>query len=295
MVSTESLFSSDRAKEIIRKKKVILFDCDGVLWRSGVGLPSAAEFVNSLSPTKKVFFVTNNSGGTPAHLTSKLARIGITATEDQVISAPLVTAKVLSARGVKKVFLLANTNMVSYLKSSGIEAIEADFSMNPNDIDGDSFTDPAVQAVVAGATQDLNYSSLAQALQYLLKPEVAFIATNRDPTFPGAHSMLPGANTVVSALIGCSGRQPEVMGKPEPFVYEALEEMYGIDRKDCVIVGDRLSTDIELAVRGGSTSILVLTGVTPAESWHEMAESMGVIPDAVVGGVADIVGWDVVE
>jgi hypothetical protein len=55
-----------------------------------------------------------------------------------------------------------------------------------------------------------------------------------------------------------------VAGKPEPPLHKESIERVGAKRP--LVVGDRLDTDIEGAVRGGTDSLLVLTGVTrPAE------------------------------
>jgi hypothetical protein len=55
-----------------------------------------------------------------------------------------------------------------------------------------------------------------------------------------------------------------VAGKPEPPLHAESVERVGAVRP--LVVGDRLDTDIEGAVRGGADSLLVLTGVTtPAD------------------------------
>ena len=52
------------------------------------------------------------------------------------------------------------------------------------------------------------------------------------------------------------------------------------------MVGDRLYTDIEMAVRAGTQSILVLSGETDMS----MVEGWGKRPTAIVDSVADIPG-----
>ena len=61
-----------------------------------------------------------------------------------------------------------------------------------------------------------------------------------------------------------TGCRPVVAGKPEPPLHAESVERVGAKRP--LVVGDRLDTDIEGAVRGGADSLLVLTGVTkPAD------------------------------
>ena len=60
----------------------------------------------------------------------------------------------------------------------------------------------------------------------------------------------------------------------------------GVAPEDTVMVGDRLTTDIEMAVSAGTQSILVLSGETD----REMLSRWGKNPTAVVESVADIPG-----
>ena len=56
-----------------------------------------------------------------------------------------------------------------------------------------------------------------------------------------------------------TGRRPQhIFGKPDPAVLGTLLQSY--DRKDMVMVGDRLSTDKKLAENAGIDFILVLSG-----------------------------------
>ena len=57
-----------------------------------------------------------------------------------------------------------------------------------------------------------------------------------------------------------TGQEPLVAGKPEPPLHAESVARTGAQRP--LVVGDRLDTDIEGAVRVGADSMLVLTGVT---------------------------------
>jgi glycerol 3-phosphatase-2 len=64
-------------------------------------------------------------------------------------------------------------------------------------------------------------------------------------------------------IITATGIQPVVAGKPETPLHAEAVARTGAKRP--LVVGDRLDTDIEGAVRGGADSMLVLTGVTSAK------------------------------
>lgn len=82
------------------------------------------------------------------------------------------------------------------------------------------------------------------------------------------------------------------VGKPSEVLIEALrrpveEEGYGVELDKAVIVGDTLNTDIELAVRSGMRSLLVLSGVTSRSDLEKLRETTR-FPTWVVESLAHI-------
>ena len=91
-----------------------------------------------------------------------------------------------------------------------------------------------------------------------------WVAANVDRTLPTERGLLPGNGAMVAALKAATDAEPQVAGKPAPaLMRDALAR--GTFHSP-LVVGDRLDTDIEGAMRGGADSLLVLTGVTrPAD------------------------------
>ena len=91
------------------------------------------------------------------------------------------------------------------------------------------------------------------------------MASNADVTLPTARGPQPGNGSLVQVIVTATGTQPVVAGKPEPPLHAESVERVGAKRP--LVVGDRLDTDIEGAVRVGADSMLVFTGVTqPADA-----------------------------
>src|SRR5699024_3476491 len=86
---------------------------------------------------------------------------------------------------------------------------------------------------------------------------------NIDATLPTERGMAPGNGSMVAALRHATGVEPDVAGKPEPGMFTVAAQDIAARRP--LIVGDRLDTDIEGAVRAGMDSLLVLTGVNTVE------------------------------
>jgi hypothetical protein len=78
-------------------KKGYLLDMDGVIYRGGEVIPGVVEFVRRLRETDTPFlFLTNNSQRTRRDVATKLCRMGIDATEDDVFTCAMATARFLA-------------------------------------------------------------------------------------------------------------------------------------------------------------------------------------------------------
>ena len=116
-------------------------------------------------------------------------------------------------------------------------------------------------AVVQGYSADVGYPLLAEAA-VAVRAGAWFVASNADVTLPTARGPQPGNGSLVQVIVTATGAQPVVAGKPEPPLHAESVERVGAKRP--LVVGDRLDTDIEGAVRVGADSMLVFTGVDPA-------------------------------
>jgi ribonucleotide monophosphatase NagD (HAD superfamily) len=65
---------------------------------------------------------------------------------------------------------------------------------------------------------------------------------------------------------------------------DVLLKEYRLKSEECVMVGDRLETDILAGIRAGMRTVLVLTGASGIED----IESSGIRPDTVLGSIADL-------
>jgi len=226
---------------------VVLLDLDGVLFRWPDPIPGAAEAVAALRQAGKgLAFVTNNSSRTPAQVAERLSSVGVTASSEEVVTSALVTATILSERGVRSAFVVGEEGLVEALAAAGIEAVHE--------------LDDEPDVVVVGFDRGADYSKLKDA-SVLVERGIPLVASNADPSFPapGGESW-PGAGALLAAIQTTTGARGEVFGKPEPPLFERALASAGGGRP--IVVGDRLDTDIAGAVRLGWDSALVLTGAT---------------------------------
>jgi 4-nitrophenyl phosphatase len=139
-------------------------------------------------------------------------------------------------------------------------------------------TDTA-QIVLVGLDTTLTYDKLRIAGQRILAG-AEFIGTNGDLTLPTQNGIVPGAGSILAAIQAMTGKKPRLMGKPEPEMFQVAVERLGTRPEHTLMVGDRLDTDIEGAVRAGLRTALVLTGVS------RRADIGDIAPDAVYENLA---------
>jgi len=102
---------------------------------------------------------------------------------------------------------------------------------------------------------------------------------------PQAGPDIPGSGAMIHAIEGVTDRLVEVIcGKPSSHARELALEALGVDAADCLVVGDRLDTDIALGDAGGMTTALVLTGVTDRET----LAAAPIQPDHVLDSLAEL-------
>ena len=248
----------------------ILLDLDGVLYRWPEPIDGAADAVRALRDAgKRIVFVTNNSSRTPAQVAERLASVGVDATPEEVVTSALATASMLTERGIHSAFVVGEEGLLQALADAGIRAEDA--------------SSPEVDVVVVGFDRGADYEKLRDA-SILVERGVPLVASNADASFPapGGESW-PGAGALLAAIETTTGTRGEVIGKPEPPLFERALASAGGGRP--LVVGDRLDTDIAGAVRLGWDSALVLTG----DASREDLEASPWKPTFVIDGLAGLV------
>lgn len=225
----------------------LIIDMDGVLYLGDKPMPGLHEFFAFLGERGIHFqLVTNNSTLSPGMYVNKLARMGVTVQEGDVLTSSIATADYLAAQYApgSRVYAIGEEGLMAALQEAGLVI---------------SRSDPV--AVVVGLDRDITYAKLREAT-LLIRSGVPFIATNPDPTLPVPEGQVPGTGTIVRAIAAASDQEPLVMGKPEPLLMKQAMARMGATAEVTAAVGDRPETDILSAQRAGILSILTLGGAT---------------------------------
>ena len=258
-----------------------VFDLDGVMYLGDTAIPHAAEAVRRLCQAgRQVFFLTNNSGRTRRDYQDKLARVnGLDIAEEQIYTSAYATALYLKARGAagRSVFVIGEAGLARELADSG--------GLVPVTV-ADSVPHTEIDYVVVGIDKQFTYDKLRFAHAAITQGHAQFIATNRDATFPMETGEIPGGGSLVAALATATGREPVTVGKPETHAYEAILQAAQVPASRSVMVGDRLDTDIALGNRAGAHTVLVLTGVTSAETAKNASSAWR--PERIIGDLSEL-------
>lgn len=250
--------------------RAVIFDLDGTVYRGTNLIAGADRVVSQLrAHGVDIRFLTNKAIDRRTDYCAKLARLGVSATLDDVINSGWVTAQYLRQHHPdRRALVIGEEPLVSELEEAGIETT----------------TETTGSIVVASMDRGFTYDKLDLALESL-QGDVPFVATNPDRTCPVEGGEIPDAAGMIAAIEAVSGRTvDEILGKPSPIMAETILGDLAVDPSECLMVGDRPETDIEMGNRAGMQTALVLSGVTSREDLGDLEQR----PDYVVESIADI-------
>ncbi|WP_018332211.1 HAD-IIA family hydrolase [Actinomycetospora chiangmaiensis] len=228
----------------------LLVDLDGTVYAGPDAIPGAVEALEAARGRgATVSYVTNNASRTPGAVAGHLADLGLTVTEDDVVTSAQAGAAVLAEQldPGATVLVLGTDALADEITAVGLKPVRTH--------------DDEPVAVVQGHSPDTGWRQLAEAT-LALADGATWVACNIDPTLPSERGLLPGNGSMVAALRHASRQEPQVAGKPAaPLLRQAMER---VGAHTPLVVGDRLDTDIAGGHAVGAESLLVLTGVSTA-------------------------------
>lgn len=241
---------SGPAVSVVDWYDAFLFDLDGVVYRGAGAIPHAVGCLETLRRLTKTYaFVTNNAVRTPDEVAGLLRSLGVSATGSAVVTSAEAAARALADE-------LSEGDPVLVVGGRSLEIALYDVGLRPV-----RSADENPRAVVQGWAPNVDWNQLAEGA-YALAGGIPWVATNTDITVPKERGLAPGNGTLVAAVAAATGRQPRVIGKPEPGLFK--EAIRRTEARRALVIGDSLDTDIAGAIRGGLDSALVLSGATSA-------------------------------
>ncbi|MEJ2622614.1 MAG: HAD hydrolase-like protein [Candidatus Thiodiazotropha sp.] len=140
--------------------------------------------------------------------------------------------------------------------------------------------------MVIGEGPGIDFESITTGINLILKQGAQLVCTNPDHSvdahYQGRHRVLPGGGALVAPFAIATGKQPLIVGKPQPQLNEMAAERISVNLQACLMIGDRPDTDISGAARlgskftiqVGSDSILIIEK-SDARYYHSDSPPMG--------------------
>ncbi|CAN5429794.1 HAD-IIA family hydrolase [soil metagenome] len=245
-----------------------LTDMDGVLVHENHPVPGASELLQQWRDEDKPYLVlTNNSIFTPRDLSARLKASGLVVPEESIWTSALATADFLQSQiPGGSAFVIGEAGITTALHEAGFIMTES----HPD-------------YVVIGETRNYSFEAITKAIR-LIGDGSRFIVTNPDATGPSADGPLPATGAVAALITKATGKDPYVVGKPNPMMFRSAMNKIGAHSENTGMIGDRMDTDIVAGIEAGLHTILVLTGISDQAE----IERYPFRPDEVLNSVADL-------
>ncbi len=253
----------------LRTTEAVFFDLDGTIYLDETLIEGADRLIEQLRTAGvDVYFLSNNSSRWKPTYAERLSSLGIRAEPEDVILSTDGVISYLLDNGISETYVVGTDAMRDALDARGI---------NP--------TAETPETVVVGFDTELTYEKVATATR-AIRQGAGFVLAHGDRVCPTEDGFVPDCGSIGALVETATERSPSrVFGKPNAGMIDHVLDDHGYDPANVVVVGDRLSTDIELAERLGCQSVCVLSGDTTRRAIETASQS----PTLVVSSVGELV------
>jgi len=267
-------------KSLLENYKIIFFDAYGVIKNYKGPIPGIEKTFNWLNEQQKSYYIiTNDASRSPELLAESYIKNGLShITADKIISSGMLAKEFLDLK-VKQglVAYLGTEDSAHYIEHPGLKTLPLQ-EMNESNIND-------ITALVLLDDEGFDWmDGLNKAVNLLRRRTIPAIVANPDGAYPMSKREVGIAIGGLSYMIEkITGRKFIRFGKPDSQIFMfALENILPIHphitKKDILMVGDTLHTDILGGNKFGLDTALVLTGNLLPEDYENRIISSGISP-----------------
>ena len=219
----------------LQQKKLYLLDMDGTIYLDNSLFEGVREFLLGVKQRGARFvFITNNSSRSVFDYVKKLHDLGLDFVCEQDFFTSTQCAKILFKQKFDSALIYAQgtKSFISELKDFGLNITEN--------------YDANAVAVLVGFDNELTSEKLRNTCKMLTKHDVPYYATNPDWVCPVDFGYVPDCGSMCFGIEKATGKAPIYIGKPQPQMIYSVMEKFGVDKKDTVVFGDRLYTNVNV-------------------------------------------------
>jgi arabinose operon protein AraL len=239
-------------EESMKEIRGFIFDLDGTVYLGNQLIKGADTVINSLQESgRKVLFLTNKTIESREKYAKKLQGFHINATVDTILNPTVTLINYLKDHHPTAcLYLIGEEIIKEEIKGAGFRV-----ATKPEDTD----------IVIISWDRNFHYDHLNFAYQ-AVKNGAKMIATNPDKTCPVEDGDVPDCAGMIGAIEAVTGKKIDVqIGKPSVITLNAALSILGLESSECMMIGDRIETDIRMGIEAGMKTALVLSGVTTLE------------------------------
>jgi len=260
--------------------QAVVLDVDGTLvHRAGDAVhvqPGAREVLARIRASgRRLAIFTNGSHESPAWFAEGLRAAGLDIADEEMLT-PL--------RSVQAYLRLGRLEgpVLAFATDPARQFLEAE-SMSLASDDG------PVDAVFVAHADTVDFALLERAARAIIAG-ARLLTASYAPAYAGADGpILSRGAMTTAALAKASSTRPVIVGKPSRAAMRTVEEQVGVRGDEIAVIGDDLTMDVALGRLGGARTVLVASGISGPVDLHAIPERRR--PDAVVGGVAELLEW----
>ena len=240
----------------LKTKKLWLLDMDGTVYLGNRIFDGTLEFLDNIVKTGgRYVFITNNSSKGIDDYIVKVRAMGIKADKDNFYTSVDAAAALIKEKfGNELIYAQGTRSFTDNLMREGLN-ITTEY-------------DEHAKCAIVGFDTELTAEKLSATCKTLLK-DIPYYATNPDWVCPTEFGYIPDCGSMCFGIEKATGKAPVFIGKPSPLMIEEVIKKFGADKKDTVVIGDRIYTDIAAGVNAGVDTVLVLSGETTVKICDE--------------------------
>lgn len=203
-----------------------IVDLDGTLIRGKEACDGAGALLDILG--SRYVIASNNSTQSKAEVSAALACHGLAVPVTRIVLAGMLALDLVARdHPGARVMLLASDSMHRQAENLRLRCV-----------------DDRPDIVLLARDPGFSYVKLSRAADAVNRG-ARLVATNPDRYHPGAAGRrVPETGSLLQALLACATTdRVDVVGKPEPALFEEAMRRLDVRPEDCVVIGDNAETD----------------------------------------------------
>ena len=278
-----------RFKELVKQYKVVFFDAYGVLRKHHGMIKGVEEMLSFLVEEGIDFYIiTNDASRSPRLLAKVYQDYGIDLVkEENMISSAMMSVEFLKENVYPGSIIayLGRETSEHFIRSADLipirmeDVVEKDYP----ELGGIMLFDDGGYEFHPGINKTLNV---------IRGTDVPVIVANPDKIYPVSDGEFAIAiGSIANMMEAVSNRKFFYFGKPDVSIFEYAYEIANTKRKvskrEVLMVGDTLDTDIIGGNQFGIDTALVLSGSTIEKQAESLIKQMGIVPTHICKSVVE--------